>query len=190
MSDLQISHGWKIDRTSGGGVPTNVAFGDAETAPIAMVKAKPANLIDLSGYRRGRFRFFGTDTENDTATIHLYLVDSDKDPASGETSGQFYTVVLLCSVVITLGGLTEIGGIVGERIDNTQFFADTIVVTDGISTALDGSRNGSNTASYSPTGDAIAELVVADFGGAHWLLINYTTFTAARELNTLYNLIE
>jgi len=188
MSDLQISHGWTIDRTSGGGVPTNVTSG--ETAPIAMVKAKPSNLIDLAGYRRARFRFFGKNAENEQGTIHFYLVDSDADPASGRTSKQFYTVVLLCSVVITFGGATELSGLAGEKLDDTNFFADTITVTDGINAALDLSRMTSDTTSYSPTGDAIAELIVADFGGAHWLLINYTTFTSAAEMNTLYNLIE
>ncbi len=187
MSDLQISHGWKIDRTSAPGIPANVTSN--ETAPINMTATRPSDLITLAGVTRGRFQFFGQAANNATNTVvALYLVDSNVDPAASPSAADFYTVILLCSVVLTAenrvaAAATQFGNAGAER------FADTITVTDGITTALDGSRFASLTAAYNTT-DLGAELVVADFGGAHWLKINYTTIADFTGVNTLYNLIE
>lgn len=181
-------NGWRKDRSS------NVTADDSLPADYGITK--PSNLIEITGFNFGRFRFFGAGSADETATIEIWAVETEYPTGQPRHSGVPSPVVYysqpIVSVVVTAGAST---GVANTTLVATDLIVDGIALTTRNSAALiPFAPSGAVAAVYAPADDVRwGELVISNFGGADWITLVYTNMggggSELTNVNCLYNLV-
>lgn len=139
-------------------VPTTTAPSGAGVLTLPVTQIMPAQLSLI---------FYGTDADNETFKSRVI---------GWKLVGTLYIPILLAEVTCTLSATT---GVAAATILNTEFFADTIVLTAG-------TPAGSSVV-FSPTGELVAHLLV-DLEGFSIVEITFDMNSSAASANALYAL--
>ncbi len=152
------------------------------TPPSAVQVAEPVNFVPTLGHPAIRLRFLG-DTDGDQYTVDIFAVDVDGPTDRGTRKG--YHSTLLGVVSLTIGSQA---GVAGMEAGPEDLFADTIVSwsEDAFATDLLAYVGGS-VRDHSPTGNAIAELLISDMSNLYGLSFVFDDL-AGETANLLYKL--
>lgn len=152
------------------------------TPPSAVQVAEPVNFVPTLGHPAIRLRFLG-DTDGDQYTVDIFAVDVDGAQNKGVRQG--YHSTLLGTVSLTIGTQT---GVFGMEARPEDLFADTIVswTEDAFATDLL-AYVGGVVRDHSPTGNAIAELMISDMSNLHGLSFVFDDLSSETG-NLLYKL--
>ena len=150
------------------GHPTGVAISGAAGAadPTAISVTEPTNIIVVSGFRGGRFRFFG---DNDAETVSWVIFGIDVDNPAGEIT-TYMAAELGTAAAVTGDGTLK--GVENSKLLNadeflcqtnpwtaTSYGTEVLAYTNGI--VLD----------FDPSSDGLAELLFSDFGNFYGIVV-------------------
>jgi hypothetical protein len=158
----------------------------ASPSSVTAVTASVANIKMMQAFRGLQaISFFGTDAANETLNWILYAsmqVQQQRvgDPGLSTPSVARDAVYLNRIVALGTATLGTATGIEGGVVADTDFFADTIVIssTSAFGTHL-AAVSGQSIAVHSPEDNSIAQLVVPDLWNAYGWVLDVYRGTAA-----------
>ena len=118
--------------------------------------------------------FVGTDADNEAAEVKLYAARFD--------SGGGVFTELIATLAITLGSDV---GVDGQLVTSSEFFADTINVTNGPYATFLASTHNASVVALTPSTNLVAAVGLAELGTISGVAVDVNLSTAA-SLNVLY----
>ena len=155
----------------------------AETAPVHISVTKPVNVIPVGGANAIRLRFFGTNDADEAAVAQVWLVDSD---ATADGIARTWYSTKYAEFAVILGTLR---GAAGALVDENQFLADGVAVTEFASTAYDSVFNNALIV-YTSTANEWGEVVLQNLAGAEGIVVAFTTLSTAASVNGIFSMCE